>query len=360
MTLNEISIIRLNSQKLTATKFKKANEIVAWMGAVQAQDYSMAKWALSLRISDSSDRGIEESFNSGEIIRTHVMRPTWHFVSPEDLYWMIELTAGQIKSALKSREKSLELEKPVIVKSNKIIEKALAAVPYLSRDDLKLKLNARGIKTDNNRLSHILVGAEIDGLICSGPMKQNKVTYSLLSERVPVKKSLTRDESLTELARRYFNSHCPAALKDFQWWSGLSFKDSRLAWETIKSDFVTEDIGKEKYLIPNTYRFPDREKLSVHLLPAYDEFLISYKDRSASLSLVYNKKTISSNGVFNPVIILNGQVVGVWKRSVKMNDVIIQLNLFEACNESDRNLIRTKALKYADFLNKRLELRYGE
>jgi hypothetical protein len=358
MNSKDISNIRTFSQKIAATEFKTVKEIVRWMGAIQAQDFSMAKWAIGLRILDSTDERIEDSFNKGEIIRTHLLRPTWHFISAEDIYWMLELTAPQIKSSMKSRNKELELSESIFTKSKCLLEKTLSNGLSLTRDEIAREYNKVKIRTDGNRLSHLLVRAELDGIVCSGPIKANKQTFSLLQDRVPRKKVLTRDESLVELAKRYFKSRGPATLHDFVWWSGLPVKDARQALESVKSGFITEMIGSEKYLFSTSSPIDIYNKTYIHLLPAFDEFLISYRDRSASLSAGDNKKAVSSNGIFNPLIIINGQVTGLWKRSINKTKVIIEPILLQQLNKTNRNLIEKNAYRFGRFLNKEIEVRY--
>ena len=358
MTLKELSNIRIISQKIEATEFRTANEVVGWMGAIQAQDYAMAKWAIGIRTLDSTDEIIEASLDKGEIIRTHLMRPTWHFVSAGDIYWMLELTAPQIKSSLKFRHKELELSGSVLTKSKLLLEKTLSNGLSLTREELAKEFIKVKIKTDGNRLYHLLVNSELDGLICSGLRKAGKHTYALLHERVPYKKVFTRDESLYKLAERYFTSHCPATLQDFVWWSGLSGKEARQAMESVKSGFVIEKIGPGKYLFPGSSSVPNHDKTSVHLLPAFDEFLISYKDRSASLSSAHNKKAVSSNGIFYPVIVVNGLVTGLWKRLIKKNKVIIEPVFYQQHNKTIKNLIEKKAYTFGHFINKETEVRY--
>lgn len=359
MTLKEISNIRILSQRIGATEFKTAGDVVGWMGAMQAQDYSMAKWAIGIRMSDSTDKRIESSLDKGEIIRTHLMRPTWHFVSAKDIYWMLDLSAQKIKSSMRSNHKELELSESIFTKSSGIIEKALANRKSLTREEVGEEFNKAKIRTDGNRLSHLLTRAELDGLICSGPRKDNKITYALLRERVPAKNVFTREESLFELAKRYFTSHCPATLQDFVWWSGLSVNEARRALELVKSGFITEIISSEKYIFPNSSPVNTFGKTSVFLLPSFDEFLISYKDRSASLSLVNNRKTVSSNGIFYPVVVVNGQVAGLWKRTLKKNKVIIEPAMFQKHDKTSRNKIEKAASGIGHFLNKEIEVRFN-
>ncbi len=355
---NLISNTRLFSQRIARTEFKTAKEIVSWMGAIQAQDYSMAKWAVGLRVAGSNDESVESSFNNGEILRTHVLRPTWHLVSPDDIYWMINLTSPKLKSSIKSRHKHLELSESIINKSNSIIEKELGNRKILTREELADEFHKSGIKTDANRLSHLLFCAELEGLICSGPLKSKKHTYSLLSARVPDKKELSRDESIAELAKRYFTSHCPATIQDFAWWSNLSLTEIRKALNSLKSEFITDTTDAGQYLYPYSYSEYPSDNPSVYLLPAYDEFLISYTDRSSSLSLINNKKTVSDNGIFYPPVVVNGQVSGIWQRATQKEKVMITLNLFQSLNDSTVKFIKSRVDQYGKFLGKEAVLKY--
>jgi hypothetical protein len=347
---NQISKIRLSSQNIASSEFKTAPEIVSWMGAMQAQDYAMAKWAIGVRLAETTDKKVESSFNNAEIMRVHVLRPTWHFVAADDIHWMLKLSAPKIKSSLITRHKQLELTESVITKTNSIIEKTLSKVLFLTRDELADEFHKAGIRTDNNRLSHILICSELDGVVCSGPVKGNKLTYALLHQRVPYNQEFSRDESLFELAKRYFNSRCPATLEDFVSWSNLTVKDARKAMDLIKSDFISVTITSKKYLIPNSFSEATSAKGSVHLLPAYDEFLISYRDRSSSLSEVSNRRTVSSNGIFYPTIVVNGQVAGIWKRTFQKNRLIISADFFKPPEKSTINKTGIKVNVFGRFL----------
>ena len=357
MPLPDISITRLLNQKVVNTAFTKAEEIVGWMGAMQAQDYNMAKWAVGSRLINASDKKIETAYNKGAILRTHVMRPTWHFVTAGDIYWMLNLTAPKIRASLKTRQRWLELTETTIVKSNAIIEKALSKGKNLTREELTKDMNDAGIRTDENRLSHLLLCAELDKIVCSGPVKERKLTYALLSERVPDKVVLTRDESLVELAKRYFTSHGPATIKDFTWWSGLAVAEARQALDFAQSALLSETIGNERYWFADSLPKTTADKTTVHLLPAFDEFLISYKDRSASLSLTHNKKAVSDNGIFRPVIVVNGQVAGIWKPIKDKDKVDIETTFFTKINKSAVSLLRNKLDDYGTYLNKSTEIK---
>ncbi|MEW6108889.1 MAG: winged helix DNA-binding domain-containing protein [Nitrospirota bacterium] len=340
------------------TKFKTVKDIVGWMGAMQAQDYAMVKWAIGVRLPGSTVQVIETAINNGEIIRTHLLRPTWHFVSADDIYWMLELTAPQIKASLKSRHKELGLSETIFSKSNTIIEKALRGGKHLIREELAAELGKAKIATDDNRASHLLLRAELDGIVCSGATKGGKQTYALLEERVPKTKSLTKGEALAALAKKYFTSHGPATLQDFVWWSGLSVSDAKHALEMVKSDFISEIIDSQTYWLANLFSIPGTDKKVVNLLPAFDEFIISYKDRSVSLPFENHNKTVSNNGIFRPVIVVNGQVTGIWKRTIKNDKVIVETELFKQPNKTTKSLIEKASIQYGHFLEKKTEINH--
>jgi len=358
MTLQEISNIRIINQNIAKPSVKTVKDLVGWMGAMQAQDFAMTKWAIGLRLQGATEKTFEAAYNSGEIIRTHLMRPTWHLVSADDIYWMLQLTARKIKSSLRSRHKQLELTNVVIARSNLILEKALADGTALTRDAIAELYNNANISTDNNRLSHLLFRAELDEIICSGPLKNGKLTYTLLPERIPDKKILTRDESLAELAKRYFTSHGPATLADFSWWSGLSVTEARHALEQVKAGFISETLGTEIYWFTPSSLNGNWPGSQAYLLPAFDEFLISYTDRSASLKFADNKKAVSNNGIFHPVVVVNGQVTGLWKRTVKKEVVLVEIELFRPdADEETMKLIAKAAGSFVDFLGKKAEIK---
>jgi len=356
MNLKDIAKTRLINQQIARTQFKSVKEIIGWMGAMQAQDYNMAKWAAGVRLPGSTEKMIDEAVSSGKIIRTHILRPTWHFVLPEDLNWMIELAAPRFKTSFKSRWKSMGLTETIFKKSNSIIEKALARGKHLTREELLSQLQKAKIPTGEQKIFHLMFRAELEGIICSGFIKNKKQTYALLCERVPKSKVLKKDEALTRLAQKYFSSHGPATLQDFVWWSGLKVADARQGLEMTKSEFISEKIDEQTYWFSDSSGKSKTNKKSVYLLPAYDEFIISYKDRSAAIPIEDKKKAISNNGIFRPTIVINGQVAGIWKRTMKEDKIIIETNFFHSPDESMKSSVRSAAAKYGDFFNKKIEV----
>jgi hypothetical protein len=331
--MDKIPRIRLMSHQLSGTAMQTPAGVVSWMGAIQAQDYAMAKWAVGIRCPGSTDRTVEEAFNKGAILRTHVLRPTWHFVAPEAIRWMLSLSADKIKAASRSRDRDLEITGELYSQANRIILKSLEGNTFLTREAVGKALEAAGIAVDASRMVHFMMRAEIEGLVCSGALQGKSHTYALLDERVPPTKPLPKEEALAKLAQLYFTSHCPATLQDFVWWSGLLQTEAKEGLESVKSGFVAEQINGQTYWIAaNTLKnAPDSADTSVYLLPAFDEYIISYRDRQAVLPLENHSKVISSNGVFRPVIVANGQAAGLWKKS-NGNDEPVALSFFELSN----------------------------
>jgi hypothetical protein len=352
MNLNDIAHLRLVNQQIRKPQFKTGNEVVSWLGAVQAQDYNMSKWAVGVRLPGSTDKTVESAINSGEIIRTHVLRPTWHLVSAADIHWMLELSAPQIKSLARSRDKELGLTEAAFSKSNSIIEKALRDGQHFTREEMVKLLAVTGFVNENNRVSHLLMRAEIEGIIASGSIKNGKQTYALLPDRIPKTKTLKRDEAAAKLARRYFTSHGPATLKDFIWWSGLPVKECRKAIEDIKTGFVSETFGNETYWFAASVIAPKIEKNHVVVLPAFDEFIISYKSRTASLPFENHIRAVLINGIFLPVIVHNGKVIGIWKRSVKNDKVFLETEYFGSPDELIKDKMTAAFTSYAHFFGK--------
>ena len=352
MDLNNIRLARLQNQQICRQSFKTTCDLATWMGAMQAQNYGMMKWALGIRLPNAALMEVTKALNEGHILRTHLMRPTWHIVSATDIRWIIELTATQILSGLKSRHKELELTKNLLLKTNKIIVKAIEKNGHQTRDELIVEFEKANISLDNNRAAHFFMIAELEGLICSGIEKNNKTTYALLEERVPEKKTLSRDEAVAKLAYKYFHSHAPATLKDFIWWSGLTVKDARQGLESNKSKLISEKTNLGTFWFPADFIFNNPPETDVFLLPAFDEFIISYKNRDLVLSSTNFAKSISSNGVFRPVIVINGKVTGTWKQVIKKDQIIIETELLRKHSKEEIASLESFGQKLGKFYNK--------
>jgi hypothetical protein len=314
----EFRHLRLEAQGLAAPVSQTPKEVVSRLGAVQAQDFNMAKWAIGIRLPNSTEQSVMEALNKGEILRTHILRPTWHFVSPENIRAFASLSANKIKSSMKARDRQLGLSEELFGKVNNLIFKALEGNKHLSLEALSDVLRHAGIELNSSRMYHFMLRAEAEAIVCSGALQGTTQTYALLDERVPPTARLSRDEALAQLARIYFTSRYPATLQDFVWWSGLSVGDARKGLEAVKQFFLSENWGGQTFFFPAEIEKPcSNIEKSLLLLPAFDEYIIAYRDRSAVISEV--DKAISSNGIFHPTIIADGKVIGLWRKTTAKN-----------------------------------------
>ena len=346
--MNAIPPIRLASHQLSETHCKNPEDVVAWMGAVQAQDYNMAKLAIGVRLPNYTDQVVEEAFNQGKILRTHVLRPTWHFVTPENIRWMLSLSAERIKASSFSRDRDLEITEELYSQTNRIIQKALEGGKYLTREAIGIELEKQKIMVNSSRLYHFLTRAEVEGIVCSGVWQGKEQTYALLDERAPATPPLSKEEALAKLTQLYFQSHSPATLQDFVWWSGLSLTEARQGVDAIKNELVAEKINEQTYWFQNNYRNTPEVKNSCHLLPAFDEYIIAYRDRSPVLLSEHHSKAVSSNGVFRPVVVVNGQVIGLWRKTSQKKNPL-SFEFFEQTDEDVKQLIEKATVQCKNF-----------
>jgi hypothetical protein len=353
----DITRLRLHNQRLSTTTFENPVDVVGWLGAVQSQDYPGAKWALGQRIRNATDAAIEQAFNEGVILRTHVMRPTWHFVKPEDIRWMLALTAPRVNALSATYYRKLELDTTTFKHSNTLLTKALQGGKQLTRAELTSLLQKNGIATDDLlRFTYLIIRAELDGIVCSGARRGKQFTYALLDERAPHARTLERDEALAELAKRYFVSHGPATLKDFVWWSGLTMADARKGLDSIRFQLISDVENGQTYWFANS--IPTRApSLTVHLLPDYDEYTVGYTDRSAIFDLTHTNKLDSRGSeLAQYTIVLDGHIAGTWKRILKKNDVVIELVRFRTLTEAEDRAIIDAAARYGKFLGLPVQL----
>lgn len=341
---------RLNNQRIIGTNFTKPQEVVAHLGAMQAQDYPMSKWAVGLRTQNATDQTVEQALDEGLILRTHILRPTWHLVAAQDIRWMLALTAPHIHQISSHYNRKAELSDTLLNRTDELLAKILAGQKHLTKAELMEELAMAGINTSAGRDSLILIHAELNGVLCNGKRYGKQTTYALLDERVAPTPAYSREEALGMLARRYFQSHGPATVHDFTWWSGLKVSDARIGLELVKSEFITETIDSHSYLLPTNTVSETSD--TAFLLPAFDEFMVSYKNRAASLDTSLQPAAITANGIFKPIIVINGKVEGLWSRTIQKEKVAIETIFFQS--HFDSSLISNAIKNYAFFLQKEI------
>jgi hypothetical protein len=344
----DIPHARLHHQRLTSPRFNQPVDVVRWLGAVQAQEYAAAKWAIGQRMRRATDDGVERAFAEGSILRTHVLRPTWHFVAPEDIRWMLELTGPRVKSTISSYARSASLDESAFKRSRRVLTSALDGGRQLTRASLREAFQRERLPTNGIRSILMLMRAELDGLICSGPRAGKEFTYALLDDRVPRSKALARDQALAELARRYFISRGPATLQDFVWWSGLTTADARAAIDMAGDDLSRDVVDGSVCWLSSSRRAVPRPAGAARLLPVYDEYLVAYKDRGAVLDSRYTKR--GTNVIFGSTIVVNGRVVGTWKRTPPGKNVVVTLAPFAPLGGRARRAVDDAIRRYGTFL----------
>jgi hypothetical protein len=347
----DIAHQRLLNQHITQPTFNRPEDEVAWLVAVQAQDYPGAKWGLGLRLQNVADHDVEQAFARGAILRTHLLRPTWHFVTPGDICWMLALTAPRVHAANAYMYRKLELDGAFFRRSNTVLRKALQGGNQLDRDELAALLRKSGLATDGEfRMGYILMQAELEGVICSGPRRGKQFTYALLDERVSNSKALDRDEALAELARRYFVTRGPATVHDFAKWSGLTLADARTGLEATSTQLQCEVVDEHTYWFSETKRSEQDSSSAACLLSIYDEYISSYKDHSAAVDKENSAKLGALGNARTNIVVVDGRIVGTWKRLLKKGAVIIEVNLFSGVAAAARRAIAAAAHRYGVFL----------
>ena len=358
MNGKDIARLRMRNLRLWGTPFESPEDVVDWLGAVQSQDFGPAKWSIAERATGLDDAAVQKAFDEGTILRTHVLRPTWHFVLPEDIRWMLELTGPRVRRQMSHYDRLLGLDAAVSRKCTRLIAKALKREGRLTRKELSAVLEKAGIPAKGQRLGHIVINAELDGVICSGGLRGKQHTYAPLDERAPNAKRLGRDAALAELTRRYFTSHGPATAKDIKWWSSLTLAEIKRGLDMIGSGLDQETVGGVTYwfagdAIPLRSRAP-----RAHLLQPYDEYIVGYSETRYALDRSGTARSIPN--LFGGAILVDGQVAGQYKRTLTKDSVIVEASLFRPLNKTETNELRAAAKRLGEFLGLELELVISE
>ena len=334
---------RLLNQRITRPGPRSPERMVAWMGAVQAQEYGPAKWGLALRSAGHpTDPAIERAIDRGRILRTHLLRPTWHFVAAADIRWMLELTGPQVQRRMGPYDLQLGLDARVKTRAVDLIERTLGEQRYLTRRELGAELARAGMPAKSMHLAHLAMHAELEGIICSGPRRGKLSTYALLPDRAPDARRLARDEALAQLTRRYLRSHGPATLRDFVWWSGLTSADAKRGLEMIRAR--AREIDGLKYWAVGRDPHAPRAKTALHLLPIYDEFLVAYRDLRAVPRPAY------LIGNLQHALVIGGQVAGTWRTVPGPKQLVINVTRLRQLTAAERRGLTLAAARYGRFL----------
>jgi hypothetical protein len=358
--MKDIARQRLINQGLVRPMLRTASEVVENLCAVQSQDYAASKWGISQRTVGLTDARIDKEIDDGTIVRTHVLRPTWHFVAAADIGWMLALSAPRVHQANAYWYRWLEVDDTLARRSRLVFTKALRDGNHLTRAELGQALTKAKVNvTTAQRLACIVMRAELDGVICSGARRGKQFTYALLEERVPAWKAVDREAALFVLARRYFTTRGPATIDDFAWWSGLTKAEAKRGAEMAASHLEHQTIDGRSYWFPAEKRAVRFSTPLAHLLPNYDEYFVGFKDRSA-----FGARVQSSGGEPMPnalaghILAVNGQIVGGWRRTLTGRKVIVEPRPLVPLSKAEQRSVEVTARKLGRFLAAPVEIRW--
>lgn len=323
--------------------------------AVQSQDYAAGTWALGQRLDGWTQDDIDRAFDAGELIRTHVLRPTWHFVVPEDLRWLLALNGPRRIRGAAHRHRALEIDQELLTRAVGVFERAIARSGPQTRIELRDALAADGIDADAGRLTHLVMWAETEAVLCSGPRRGGAHTYALVAERVPAVPQRAFDEALAEIAQRYVASHGPAQDVDLAWWAGLNLGEARRGLASASPALESEVIDGRTFWFADDAPRPARHLAStMHLLPNYDELLVAFSDRSDGLDGALPATARVAEEIFSHVIVRDGRVVGRWYRPTVGSGPVVRLEPRVALDADDRTRLRDAVDRYAAFVGREL------
>lgn len=343
--------IRLRNQRLTSAPLRTPAAVVSWLGAVQSQEYAVAKWSIGLRARSLRDTDVQHAYANGEILRTHVLRPTWHFVVPDDIRWMLELTAPRVRAQMAGRHRQLELDGRLVARAARTITRALDNGTHLTRADIQKVLEADRMDLTNERLGHVMMHLEFDALVCSGAPRGKQHTYALLDERAPKARTWDRDEALAELARRYFRSHGLASEKDLARWATLTLTDVRRTIDMLGDEVEYIEVGDQSlYGVGSPPRRSPNAPRAL-LLQVYDEYVGGYGETRHVVDphgLTHTSPAVRLP--FMHVVVLDGLVVGYWRPARKNSDGPVDLKLARRLGADDRAAVEAAVERYREFV----------
>lgn len=350
MASNGIAQRRMHNQRLWGSPFETPEQVIRWLGACQAQEFLVAKWSVAQRAKGVTNAEMDKAFAEGRILRTHLLRPTWHFVLPADIRWLLELTAPRVNALNAHRYRQLELDERLFAKSNALLAKALKGGGQLTRKEVAAMLEGSGISATGQRLAYILMRAELDAVICSGARRGKQQTYALLDERAPGAKTLDRDEALAEFIRRYFTSRGPATLKDFSRWSSLTLAVARQGLQMLESRLAQEVVdGRTYWFAPSTGG--TKRTTKIDLVQGLDECIMSYSESKDVLLSPLTERAVRLGAiVFNHATLLDGTLIGQWKPVYQRDEVIVETFLHRSLHRAETQALRAAVQRFGRFL----------
>jgi hypothetical protein len=356
--LREVARLRLRNQRVSGAKLRSAEDVVGWLGCVQSQEYPVAKWTLGLRADGLHDADVDAALLDGRILRTHILRPTWHFVLPADLRWMQMLSGPRVLRIIRSAGEVPMPPEAVIQRSFDVIRSELAGGGRITRRALGALLVERGCVESARESIPIVMRAEYDLVLCSGGLDGKNQTYALVDERAPVEPSWTfdRDWALGELVRRYFTSHGPATIPDFTWWSGTTVADTKRGID-IATGLEKLEVDGTQYWWSGDLGNADDPSPTIHLMQGYDEYIVAYRSPRDPINVSHLiPATALSRPPFLHAIVLDSQGVGWWRRVSAKSGFEIETRLARPLNRAEKAALSNAVERYTDFVAQPVKL----
>lgn len=348
MNATDILSQRLFGQRIAGTPFAAPEDVVAWLGCVQSQDSVGARWSVGQRVAGCTDAEVAAAFDAGRILRTHVLRPTWHYVMPEDIRWILQVTAPRVHALSAYMYRREALDDALFARSHRLFMDALQGGKQLTRAELGTVLAEGGIVAEKMRLASIVMQAELEGLICSGAVRGKQHTYALLAERAPQARRLDDDEALARLTLRYFTGHGPATVQDFAWWSSLSLTAVRRGLEMVKADLLHAELDGQTYWFSASAQSPTPQPLTAYLLPEYDELIWFRSLGFPDMDRVRDANTW--NDTFFRPILIDGRRAGIWRRTIARKSIALDAQLFATLTPDEQTALDAAIARYSAYM----------
>lgn len=347
MKPRDIAALRLRNQRIADGKPESPGEVVAWLGAVQAQEFPYAKWSLGKRMTDATEERVDRAFADGEILRTHALRPTWHFLTPADLRWIQQLTAPRVHAFNARVVREHELDE-LLPRCRAIIENALAGGNCRTRRELQAELARHGIEAAGQRLAYIVMNAELEAVICSGPLRGRQHTYALVEERAPRGIALAGEEALAELTRRYFRSHGPATVRDYAWWSSFTMAQARAGIASLANELEELSVDGRTYWYVDSGVDAAERRPTAHLMQAYDEYIIAYTE-SRDVLLPERGGGSATPPPFMHALLIDGRLAGHWRRSAHPERLVVEIQTYYKPSAREWRAVQAAVERYRVF-----------
>lgn len=347
----DIARRRMHNQRLWGTPFDKLQEVLGWLGAMQAQEFAVAKWSVAQRANGVDQAAMRLAFDDGVILRSHFLRPTWHFALAEDIRWLLTATAPRVQALNAYYNRQQGIDEELAAKTNAVIEKALAGGRHLTRKELAAVLERDGVAASGNALAYIIMRAELDGIAVSGAMRGKQHTYALLDERAPKAARLDRNEALAELTKRFFVSRGPATMKDLARWSSISAAECRAGLEMVKSELDHEEVDGRTYWFVSSSRAPKGPaRTRVDLVQGYDEIVMSYSESKDVLAPAAPIPIYRDGRMFLHAILLDGRLIGHWRHGPPKDSVDIEAVFYRPLEPAESDSLEAAAERYGRYL----------